>query len=448
MCGFLFTSIRDTNRILKECSHKLSSRGPDFTNIISINSRTILHDLLSLNGHFEIQPVFIDSINAYLWFNGEIYNSEVSINFKGNDTQYLKSLLSEYLIEDVISQIDGEYLICLYYASSDQIVICSDLFGTKPAWFGYDVINKGWGLSSYKSVLYDLNIRKSIQIPPNTILKINLEQEKIIYKSKIIEFSFNSGNINFSDWCMRFDQSLLKRIPKVGNLLIPVSSGMDSGLIAYRIKSLGINACFVSLPACEDKDVMFQRQEQLGIEFISINKLKYMQTSKIIKTKVEDFNYRKSQPLLDINYLSDDPGAIGLYSVLQHGKNKGCLVSFSGQGADEIYSDYGYKGKPLANVSSLFGEFPNQLNTIFPWKNLFSGTQRAYLMKDEHISGSLGMESRYPFLDKSLFEAFIELPSQLKNNYYKGPIGKWTSELNIPCSNRKLGFSANRGLQD
>ena len=446
MCSFIFySSAARTCNASAWDSHV--RRGPDATELLSVNGRIFTHNLLALNGSYVTQPVYIESKGYIVFFNGEIYNPDIIYHFGGNDTKFLVDLLENTdSIEDAVRILDGEFVICVYSIADDILNIATDLFRTKPVWVGYSPIDNEWSASTYASGADSLCKPYKCEIPGNRLLRICLSSNSVLENKPIHDFYKIESETTFKDWCSLFDAALVKRAPRTGRLLIPVSSGFDSGLIAYRCKDLGMDPALLSIISCEDQEIMQLRQEQLGISFIEITHTSYNESLQKVLQTVENYSYTKHQPLLDIASLHQDPGTVGLYTVLQHGKEIGCKVSYSGQGADEIYSDYGFQGLPVANVSSLAGRYPSDMSTVLPWKNLFSGTQRAYLMKDEHVAGSLGMESRYPFLDRELFMCFLALPAEIKNSYYKGPIGRWTAELGIPVASGKLGFSANRGL--
>jgi asparagine synthase (glutamine-hydrolysing) len=447
MCSFLFiTSAAKDFSAQAEIVHKL--RGPDATETISINRRKIVHNLLSLNGSFTTQPIYAKEQDYIIFFNGELYNEEVFFEYNGNDSLFLLSLIEDReSIREAIQFLDGEFTICIYSISKDTLIIATDLFRTKPVSIGYSAEEDLWAISTYASGSSTLVNPFVCDLPENRLVEIDLSANRIVSNEVVYDYKTISDETTFAQWTEAFDSAILKRKPQRGRLLIPVSSGFDSGLIAYRTHQLGMKPVYIGIPSCEDKDVMQKRQEDLGVSFLSLSQSDYISSLEWISTHVEDSSYTKHQPLLDINSVHQDPGTVGLFNVLRQGKQMGCKVSYSGQGADEIYSDYGFQGKPLANVSSFAGKFPDDIHSILPWKNLFRGTQRAYLMKDEHVAGSLGMESRYPFLDRNLFMCFLALPSSMKNSTYKGPIGKWVSELGIPVASNKLGFSANRGLR-
>jgi asparagine synthetase B (glutamine-hydrolysing) len=92
--------------------------------------------------------------------------------------------------------------------------------------------------------------------------------------------------------------------------------------------------------------------------------------------------------------------------------------------------------------------FPADLNEVFPWRNFYDGTQRMYLLKEEHVAGMFGIEARYPFLDKRLVQEFLHLSHKLKNAKYKSVLHEYLSKYNYPVfEKRKIGFSAGKNLR-
>jgi len=65
----------------------------------------------------------------------------------------------------------------------------------------------------------------------------------------------------------------------------------------------------------------------------------------------------------------------------------------------------------------------------------------SYLMKEEYVGGAYGIETRYPFLDKKVVQAFLNLEKNLKNYNYKSAIHQYLLKNNFPFDeNWKHGF--------
>jgi len=156
-----------------------------------------------------------------------------------------------------------------------------------------------------------------------------------------------------------------------------------------------------------------------------------------MKSLEQKIEYRKTGQML-----TDDNGAIGMSHICAKGKSEGQLIYLSGSGADEIFSDYGFDGIKHFRHSTIGGLFPEDLDTVFPWKNFFDNTQRAYLMKEEYVSGSHGIEGRYPFLDTEVVQEFLWLKPELKNKFYKSVLHNYMEENQYPFDiAQKVGFN-------
>jgi asparagine synthetase B (glutamine-hydrolysing) len=66
---------------------------------------------------------------------------------------------------------------------------------------------------------------------------------------------------------------------------------------------------------------------------------------------------------------------------------------------------------------------------------------RSYLLKEEQIGGSYGVETRYPFLDRDVVQEFLWLTYDLKNEKYKSVLHEYLIINNFPFeSGVKKGF--------
>jgi len=182
----------------------------------------------------------------------------------------------------------------------------------------------------------------------------------------------------------------------------------------YNEKSWFIN--------CREVQDLRNRRDTLEVRLVSLKKT---------------IEYRKSGQVL-----TNDNGAIGMGHICERGRSEGQLIYLSGSGADEIFSDYGFEGIKHFRHSTIGGKFPDELERVFPWKNFYDNTQRAYLMKEEHVSGTHGIEGRYPFLDTAVVQEFLWLKPELKNAHYKSVLHNYMIAQDYPFDmQQKVGFN-------
>ena len=142
-------------------------------------------------------------------------------------------------------------------------------------------------------------------------------------------------------------------------------------------------------------------------------------------------------------------------------------------GADEYISDYADKGEKIYPHSNFAGVFGQNLSDIFPWASFFLGTQRDYLMKEELVAGTHGVEGRllldcdfvsiclilchyltcriekkpsYPFLDRQVVQEYLWLDNEVKNSKYKVVVQDMFDKYQYPFVGGKLGFTAHHNL--
>jgi len=127
--------------------------------------------------------------------------------------------------------------------------------------------------------------------------------------------------------------------------------------------------------------------------------------------------------------------------ILEDSKKQNVKIQLSGQGGDEIYGnnqEYGF--------DNLFNPeyFPRKLIEIFPWNNFYHGGNYSYLTKEEHVAGSLGIETRYPLLDREVVQEFLNLAPKHKNKQYKSPLANYLQVNKFPYIEGKKGFHVNK----
>ena len=444
MCSILVTS--KPLEQFEEINKYLQLRGPDLTNKESINGLNFVHNLLHMTGDMKKQPFVKDDIVCL--FNGEIYNYK-SFGDYSTDGECLIPMYEEYGT-NFIQHLDGEFCVCLVDFKKDIILLSSDVFATKPLWFSFE--ENEIGVASYDSALKSLGFKETTKLPANTTIINKLSDlPHTQWSQSVYDFDLTQNKKSFDGWTQAFKDAIKKRYTTSHQkVFIGLSSGYDSGAICCELLQQGVDFHAYSSKGHENLPILEARHELIksspaeGFIFQGTESDREF-ASNHLKKYVEDFPYRISSSSSDYKEYGSvrgDAGSNALSVICNMAKNNDRKIYISGQGADEITSDYGFAGRKIFHHSNFGGLFPENLETIFPWNSFYGSSQLSYLMKEEYVSGSFGLEGRYPYLDKKVVQEFLNLDHHLKNEKYKAPIFNYLTEHQFPTQeNEKRGFS-------
>ena len=436
MCSILITNklfdhkFFDVNRLLK-------LRGPDYTGLYTREGINFAHNLLSISGKFTPQP-FVDN-NIVAVFNGGIYNAD------GYDSDG-HCLIPRYRMhgDRFSSQLDGEFAVCIADFDRRCIILSTDIFGSKPLWIAIN--GSEFGISTYRSPLELLGFANIHKLKPNTIVRLDLDNLSLSSIGSVYEFDLSQHKTTFNDWIVAFEQSIRKRTYNLREeLFIGLSSGYDSGAIACALDQQRIDYHSYTILGREPQDIISRRIRK-NYSLITTTPELFDRAHKYIQQNVEPFQYTISSSSSDYNEyyldLRDDSGSNGLSIICDRARTNGKKIYLSGMGADEIFSDYGFNGQKIYPHSNFGGKFPEDLSTIFPWNSFYGSSMESYLTKEEYVAGAYGIETRYPFLDRTVVQEFLWLTADLKNSAYKSVLDNYLKLNNYPyIQNQKIGFS-------
>jgi len=284
---------------------------------------------------------------------------------------------------------------------------------------------------------------------PNSRVLIDVERSRIENLPKTWHFSTEQCKGNFDDWISAFELAIRKRTTGCREkIFIGLSSGYDSGSIACELSNQRVPFKSYSILGNEDDAVITERAHRFPAEseseLLTPSDDEIAAAKEHIETHIEHLHYdirSTGTGYRENTRLQDDWGSLGVSIICGKAKAGGRLIYISGQGADEIISDYGFNGERFYPHSNFGGLFPDRLDLIFPWASVFGSTQQAYLMKEEYVAGSYGIEARYPFLDRLLVQEFLSLRAELKNWKYKSALRFYLDMNGYPCAfDRKIGF--------
>ncbi len=478
MCSFLivplkiYKSLKNTKKILK----KLKKRGPDKTNVIEYKDYVFIHNILYFSGEITYQPLQDLENDIILCFNGEIYNYLDFGDYK-SDTEML---LQQYIAKgtDFIKELDGEFTFIIFDFKKNIILQSSDIFGTKPQWF--NVTEEGIVVSSLRSSVcqccnleeefVDRTINQPLsdtswikhnvnRVKPNQYLIRDLTTLEVKETNIVYQFDLKQHKTNFDDWCQAFDQAIAKRAnnnnSEKNRLGLCLSSGYDSGAISCSLNKANADYVTYSMKCQENMDILSKRLDLVKNKYYyDISQEVYQEFKGHYQKNMEGSSipqFSKPNKLISYYNVIGDWAGVGLFFIFTQSKSDNVKIFLSGQGADEIFSDYGWKGRPIKDInnpninpkipSSFFGNFPDNLEEIFPWPNFFEGLNESFIAKEEYTASLFGIETRYPFFDKNVVQEFLWLSKDLKNKYYKAPLFYYLEKNSYPFEpNEKMGF--------
>ena len=437
MCSIGVTNIK---RSILDSNNFSQYRGPDYTNVVEANGVQFMHNLLHLTGQKTPQPFIKD--NVYVVFNGEIYNYLEFGNYKTDG----ECLINLYQLhgDEFTKLLDGEFALCLIDFNLEKILISNDTFSCKPLWYSFK--NSQFCIGSYESQLTMLGFDRNTKLYANKTKVFNLKTLDKVNEFDNFKFDLNQHKTNFNDWCRAFTNSIEKRIRGIQyGVYLGLSSGYDSGAIACELLKQNVSFKSYTIAGPENQSIINSRVNLIpSHEIIYLTKDEYDTTKQYILRNCENFSY--NDKFLNYN-IKGDKASVGLAFICNKAKKENYRIYLSGQGADEIISDYGFNGNKIYGHSSFGGRFPSKLDGFFPWHSFYDGTQIQYLNKEEYIAGHYGIETRYPFLDKFLVQEFLWLTSDLKNSRYKSVLSYYLRSNNFPFAEEKIGFNVLKGLK-
>jgi asparagine synthetase B (glutamine-hydrolysing) len=488
MCSFIASSLLTLLVRLAAVNYHLKFRGPDHTGSAALGGFEFVHNLLHMTGSFTPQP-FVSSDNATIaLFNGEIYNfRQLQRVLRPDGPPYASDgqcILEAYQRwgSRFGRHFAGEFAVAVFDLRQHRITVVTDPFGVKPLFVAQTA--NAFGVSSYRSGLLRAgHDPESIQqLRANQLRTYSFEVSPggapraftLVRTHQVVEWDVHQHKQRGDDWEAAFEEAVrVRTVGAIRGVFLALSSGYDSGAIHLAMLRLGVAHATYSIVGAENRDdqrLLRQRVEyaeeafrrrsssdadggaktNLGSFIVTINASTYKRTRSLLQARCEPYRYALpvfSQPdLVAPDFvvgerlrtngmpLLKDSAAMGVANICALAKARGQLTMLTGSGADETMTDYGFAGRRWAPQSQFGGHYPNDtaLRQLFPWENFYEGSQRAYLAKDEYVTGAYGVEGRFPFLDAKVVQEQLYLAPNLKNTLYKAAAQLYMRKYGYP----------------
>ena len=437
MCGFCgFTGqIATPEEILEKMKNKIIHRGPDsggshIDTGIAMGFRRL--SFLDLEGGH--QPIYNETKDMVITFNGEIYNHQEireeliakgHVMGSGADTEVLIHGYEEWG-EEILQKLRGMFAFVIWDKKNETLFGARDFFGIKPFYYTLANGNFIYG-SEIKSILEHPDVKKEVNpvaLENYLTFQYSVLEEtffKGIFKLMPAHcFTFKNGKLDIKRyWEPVFEPDHSKSLDQ---WVDEIDAAMQDSIQAHKIAdvevgsflSSGVDSSYVA--ACFKGDKTFT----VGFDYQNYNEIDY---AKALSKKIEIDNYShliSEQEYWDsignVQYHMDeplaDPSAIALYFVArtaaQHVK-----TSMSGEGADEFFGGYNIYREPhdLLPLTRL----PRPVR-----KGLGAMAQKLPKMKGKNylIRGSKDLQERF------IGNAFM-LNEQERERILKHPTGKF-----------------------
>jgi len=419
MCSiFGYFNYNEDINTLKKASFLMKHRGPDSSGyyiddkVFLGHNRLAIIDLENAN-----QPFMYE--NLVLVFNGEIYNYKElrknylkEFNFRTNSDTETIILMYKKFGKECVKYFRGMFAFCIYDRKNNLFFCARDRVGEKPFFYYLDK-NKFIFASEINPIKKLVNTTLNKKVEPlyyssfkhfpapftyyNEIYRLGPASYMIVKNNEIIEKNFY-WDLNVGNYRMVKKEKVREKVieaikyttvsdVQIGLLL---SGGVDSSIIAYVLKSLGVD--FIAFAFGKDKNDVELKRARLVADYLDIPLKEVTFTSddlEIHKKLIKAYG----EPI----YLLPLIFAYKLYKEISKENIK---VVLSGNGADELF--FGYVSHPKTALFSYFKK-------IFNFKSNID-------VKKERIYQSMFKKDR-KILDE-LFEKYKSINLKFEKNYY------------------------------
>jgi asparagine synthase (glutamine-hydrolysing) len=461
MCGIAgivsSSESNETGNLLKSMLQTIQHRGPDGAGFVidgKLERKMRFNDLnlerkrgrialghvrLAITGEITgLQPFQSDNGKLTILHNGEIYNyrklrSELEGDFRfttDTDSEVILKLIEKYYAGDlleavthILAQLDGVYALAV--TDNKKTVIARDKIGVRQ--FYYCTNGHYTVFASEKKPLMAISHQETTfhRLLPGHLVVLNgvTVKDATFWDPASIR---STDQIEDKQEAIRaygaaLWESVRKRVAGRKRVGIIFSGGIDSFLIAYMVKKMGVPfTCYTA--GCRGA-VDIDWATRLSNRFDFPLQIKFLTLKDI-----EDLIPQVIQDIEDYS-LNQVEVAIPIYASVRMAQEGGERVILTGQGADELFG--GYPWYPTIVDREGYESFER-----YSWNDAFL-LYKECLEREDKIAMAHSIELRVPFLDPEVIRVAFHISPKLKIDRGDDDLGKrihreYSTSLGIP----------------
>jgi asparagine synthase (glutamine-hydrolysing) len=372
------------------------------------------------------QPFQSNDKKISLLHNGEIYNyrelrkelqAEFNLETESDSEVILRLVENHYngdlpqAIKLVLPKLDGVYALAI--TDNKQIIIARDKIGVKQLYFAQNGDHVVFA-SEKKSLL-------AISIPHDSIKRLLPGHLAIMNKEGVRDFPFwtlesikSSVHITDKEEALKaYDKVIMDSVSKrvVGRKRVGIvfSGGVDSVLITYLVRKLGVP--FTCYTAGREGAVDMEWAQNVASRFNFPLKIKRLSVNDIEKLIPEVISSIEDHSLNQVEV------SIPIYASLRMAQEEGERVILTGQGPDELFGGYPW-------YSKIVDQEGYQSFQKYSWEDT-SLLYKECLEREDKIAMAHNLEFKIPYLDPEVIKLAFKISPHLKIKSNNDGVLKW-----------------------
>lgn len=477
----------------KLVDERLSSRGPDYSGSVCLNSEGVMgstdflfetkgilwHKRLSIIDVSDgaNQPMTNDYLQ-YIVFNGEIYNyieikkdlEKLGAKFvSSSDTEVILTAYAHWGIQ-AFNRFIGMFAFCIYDPLLKRIILVKDGLGIKPLYYAekrgslcfssrVDLTSRLFGSNklSYSSTLNFLESGISDDNNETFIegIKSVMPGELRVYDSETLDFIFSS-KITFesSSQVDPSGMSDIERVLALRELLTKsvhihtrtdvgfcatLSGGLDSTSILGILASQGYKDINLFSYIPKEKEISEEKWIDIASNHFSVNVNKVSFDFSEFWSDLNDFGSQMDQPYNSLSMYSQ-------YKIYQKVHDSGNKVVLDGQGGDEMFGGYiqylyyaAYDNLNKFQFKKFLDIIKGSRETVSPYFILSNIARIGFLNTSRTLYNNLKYNRRDSLFDKNYFKYYGS--ASLRNYDADSLLSKLSMDLQFQDLPRLLRYA-------